>query len=37
MQTSLSPSVGRVFSGWQIEKAVDELNLPKKIIFRHPV
>src|ERR1022692_2948159 len=32
MQTSLSPSVCRAFLGCQIEKAVDELNLSKKII-----
>ena len=30
MQTSLSPSVCRAFLGYQIEKAVDELNLSKK-------
>src|ERR1039458_4445965 len=36
MQTSLSPSVCRAFLGCQIEKAVDELNLPKKIISCHP-
>jgi hypothetical protein len=36
MQTSLSPSVCRAFLGFQIEKAVDELNLPKKIISCHP-
>ena len=32
MQTSLSPSVCRAFLGRQVEEAVDELNLPKKII-----
>src|ERR1019366_6379791 len=32
MQTSLSPTVCRAFLGCQIEKAVDELNLTKKII-----
>jgi hypothetical protein len=36
MQTSLSPSVCRAFLGCQIEKAVDELNLKKKIISCHP-
>src|SRR5664279_1712059 len=36
MQTSLSPSVCRAFLGCQIEKAVDELNLSKKIISCHP-
>src|SRR5450759_945102 len=36
MQTSLSPSVGRAFLGWQIEKGVDELNLTRKIISCHP-
>src|SRR5271155_1535341 len=36
MQTSLSPSVCRAFLGCQVEKAVDELNLPKKIISSHP-
>src|ERR1035437_5256434 len=36
MQTSLSPSVCRAFLGCQIEKAVDELNLPKRIISCHP-
>src|ERR1022692_2527694 len=36
MQTSLSPSVCRAFLGCQIEKAVDELNLTKKIISCHP-
>src|ERR1022692_1524933 len=36
MQTSLSPSVSRAFLGCQIEKAVDELNLTKKIISCHP-
>src|ERR1035438_7056052 len=36
MQTDLSPSVCRAFLGCQIEKAVDELNLPKKIISCHP-
>ena len=36
MQTSLLPSVCRAFLGCQIEKTVDELNLPKKIISCHP-
>ena len=36
MQTSLLPSVCRAFLGWQLEKAVDELNLSKKIISCHP-
>src|ERR1035438_7906200 len=36
MQTSLSPSVCRAFLGCQIEKAVDKLNLTKKIISCHP-
>src|ERR1035437_1450469 len=36
MQTSVSPSVCRAFIGCQIEKAVDELNLSKKIISCHP-
>src|ERR1035437_836603 len=36
MQTSLSPSVCRAFLGCQIEKAVDELNLSKKIVSCHP-
>ena len=36
MQTSLLPSVCRAFLDWQIEKTVDELNLPKKIISCHP-
>jgi hypothetical protein len=36
MQTSLLPSVCRAFLGCQVEKAVDELNLPKKIISCHP-
>src|SRR5664280_936371 len=36
MRTSLSPSVCRAFLGCQIEKAVDELNLSKKIISCHP-
>src|SRR5271167_1083626 len=36
MQTSLSPSACRAFLGCQVEKAVDELNLPKKIISCHP-
>src|ERR1039458_3306835 len=36
MQTSLSPSVCRAFLGCQIEKAVDELNLTKKIISCRP-
>src|SRR5271170_1179827 len=36
MQTSLWPSVCRAFFGCQVEEAVDELNLTKKIISRHP-
>src|ERR1022692_456312 len=36
MQTSLSPSVCGAFLGCQIEKAVDELNLPRKIVCCHP-
>ncbi|MDR3747580.1 MAG: hypothetical protein P4M04_05445, partial [Acidobacteriota bacterium] len=36
MQTSLSPSVCPAFLGCQIEKVVDELNLPTKIISCHP-
>src|SRR5271170_2405978 len=36
METSLSPSVCRAFLGCQVEKAVDELNLTKKIISCHP-
>src|ERR1039458_123902 len=36
MQTSLSPSVCRAFLSCQIEKAVDELNLSKKISSCHP-
>jgi hypothetical protein len=36
METSLAPSVCRAFLGCQVEKAVDELNLPKKIISCHP-
>src|SRR5271165_6922732 len=36
MQTSLLPSPCRAFLGCQVEKAVDELNLPKKIISSHP-
>src|ERR1035437_1197441 len=36
MQTSLSPSVCRAFLGCQVEKAVDKLNLSKKIISCHP-
>src|SRR5271156_6698881 len=36
MQTSLSPSVCRAFLGCQVEKAVDELDLTKKIISGHP-
>src|ERR1039457_7221404 len=36
MQTSLSPSVCGAFLGCQLEKAVDELNLSKKIISCHP-
>jgi hypothetical protein len=36
MQTSLSPNVCRVFLGCQPKKAVDELNLSKKITSCHP-
>src|ERR1017187_4957846 len=36
MPTSLSSSVCRAFSGCQLEKVVDELNLTKKIISCHP-
>jgi hypothetical protein len=36
MQTSLSLSACRAFLGCQVEKTVDELNLPKKIISCHP-
>src|SRR5271167_283704 len=36
METSLSPSVCCAFLGCQIEEAVDELNLAKKIISCHP-
>jgi hypothetical protein len=36
MQTSLSPSVCRAFLRCQIEKAVDELNLAKKVVSCHP-
>src|SRR5271156_4544142 len=36
MQTSLSPSACRAFLGCEVEKAVDELNLTKKIISCHP-
>ena len=36
MQILLSPSVCRAFLDWQIEEAVDELNLTKKIISCHP-
>src|SRR5271169_4455823 len=36
MDTRLSPSVCRAFLGCQIEEAVDELNLSKKIISCHP-
>src|SRR5664280_1683773 len=36
MPTSLSSSVCRAFLGCQIEKAVDELNLKKKIISCYP-
>ena len=36
MQILLSPSVCRAFLDWQIEEAVDELNLIKKIISCHP-
>ncbi len=36
MQTGLLPSVCRAFLGCQVKKAVDELNLSKKIISCHP-
>src|SRR3974390_966388 len=36
MQTSLLPSVCRAFLCCQLEKAVDEPNLTKKIISCHP-
>jgi len=36
MQTSLLPSVCRAFLGGQLEKALDEPNLSKKIISCHP-
>jgi hypothetical protein len=36
MPTSLSSSLCRAFLGCQIEKAVDELNLTKKIISCYP-
>src|SRR5271170_7265352 len=36
METSLSPSVCHAFLGCQVENAVDELNLTKKIISSHP-
>src|SRR5271169_4872683 len=36
MQISLSASVYGAFLSCQIEKTVDELNLPKKIISCHP-
>src|SRR5271170_4280244 len=36
MDTRLSPSVCRAFLGCQVEEAVDELNLTKKIISCHP-
>ena len=36
MPTSLLPSVCRAFLGCQLEKAVDEPNLWKKIISCHP-
>ncbi|MGA9243643.1 MAG: hypothetical protein WBW03_16875 [Silvibacterium sp.] len=32
----MSPNVCRAFLGCQVEEAVDELNLPKKIISCHP-
>jgi hypothetical protein len=35
-QISLSPGVCRAILGCQLEKAVDELNLSKKIISCHP-
>ena len=37
MQTSLLPSVCRAFLGSQLEKAVDEPNLSKKIISCYPL
>ena len=36
MQPALSSGVCRAFLGCQIEKAVDELNLAKKVVSRHP-
>src|SRR5271167_3994261 len=36
MQTSLSPSVCRAFLGRQVEEAVDELNLTRKIPSCYP-
>jgi hypothetical protein len=36
MQTSLSPSVCRAFLGCHVKKAVDEVNLKKKIISCDP-
>jgi hypothetical protein len=36
MQTSLLPSVCRAFLGCQLEKAVGEPNLSRKIISCHP-
>jgi hypothetical protein len=36
MQPALSPSVCCLSSGCQIEKAVDELNLMKKIVSCYP-
>src|SRR5208283_2779187 len=36
MQTSLSPSICRAFLCCQVEEAVDELNLAKKIVSCHP-
>ena len=36
-QTSLLPSFCRAFLGCQGKKAVDELNLTKKIISCHPI
>jgi len=36
MQPTMSPGVCRAFLGCQIEKAVDELNLAKKVVSCHP-
>ena len=36
MKTGFSPSVCRLSSGCQSEKAADETNLPKKVVSGHP-